>query len=78
MDNDGWFSSEGGMVAIGLSRDFRTNIWSISCPYCRNSFTPQSTMLSWQHLACPNKKCRKEFLVNYNELKMKKLEPEGL
>ena len=78
MEDDGWFDSVGSMVAVGLSRDYRTNVWSISCPYCKQSFTPQTTMLSWQHLSCPNKKCRKEFLVDYNNLKMKKLEPEGL
>ena len=76
--DDGWFPALGKMVAVGISSVYRTNVWSISCPYCGQSFKPQTTMMAFQNLTCPNKKCKRNFSVNYNELTMRKDEPEGL
>lgn len=50
---------------IGTSSDGRTNKWRITCPACGCEFTPQSTMLRWQHMVCPRIKCSAELHADY-------------
>jgi hypothetical protein len=49
---------------LGLSRDYRTNRWEITCD-CGKVFKPQTTMLRFQSVECP--KCLKVETIDYNE-----------
>jgi hypothetical protein len=40
---------------ISLSRDLRTNVWSIQCKKCGRWFSPPTTMLAVQLGQCDNK-----------------------
>ena len=50
---------------IGLSSDYRTNEWSITCD-CGKWFKPPTTMYSCQNVECP--KCGLTEYINYNEI----------
>lgn len=51
---------------IGPSSDWRTSRWRITCPACGHQFVPLTTMLGFQSLTCPGRKCGKELGANYN------------
>ena len=51
----------------GLSRDNRTNKWSVVSKCCKKYFEPDTTMLRVQTLECP--KCGRRNIVDYNEQK---------
>lgn len=53
---------------LGLSHDDRTNKWEATCRHCGKSYIPLTTMLAWQTLECPGRKCDTAETVNYNEL----------
>lgn len=55
----------------GLSRDQRTNQWSVRCKKCGNCFTPPTTMLAWQEIVCTRRGCTAVETVNYNNYKQK-------
>lgn len=52
----------------GLSHDQRTNLWSVTCRHCGKTHTPKTTMLAWQTIECPGKKCETSEVINYNDL----------
>lgn len=56
------------VTLVGLSHDQRTNRWSVTCRHCGATHTPPTTMLAWQTLECPKRRCEATEVVNYNEL----------
>ncbi len=53
------------ITCIGLSSDWRTNRWSITCN-CGKVFEPPTTMYSCQNVECT--KCGLQEMINYNEI----------
>ena len=51
---------------LGLSRDGRTQRWSVTCPKCGHVFEPLTTRLSTQGFECPKAKCSAPLFVDYN------------
>lgn len=49
----------------GLSRDCRTNRWSLTCKSCNKTFEPETTIFSKQDISCP--KCGTSETINYND-----------
>lgn len=52
-------------VAVGASRDLRTNVWKVTCLKCKKSYNPQTTLFSFQDLSC--EKCSQTDRINYNQ-----------
>lgn len=70
---DSFTKATGGHLAkvtipeiIGLSRDYRTQRWRVTCPKCGEQFEPQTTMQSMQSIDCPKAKCHSVMIANYN------------
>lgn len=57
-------------VALGLSSDLRTNRWRVTCPACKKTFEPSTTMFRQQSLQCPHGRCGKHMVADYNEDKV--------
>lgn len=50
---------------LGMSSDWRTNRWEITCPHCLKTFCPPTTMFNHQSFSCPS--CLGESYVDYKE-----------
>lgn len=53
-------------IYLGLSSDYRTNRWSITCPACKKPFEPATTMFFQQSLQCPAARCGKFMRADYH------------
>ncbi len=52
------------MCVLGLSSDWRTNRWQITCA-CGQSFTPVTVMAACQSVTCPY--CDRDYYCKYND-----------
>lgn len=55
---------------LGHSSDLRTNRWRVICPACSKTFEPATTMFAQQALQCPQGRCSKHMIADYNNDKV--------